>query len=308
MNMNHYSPYFHFPREDWRKLEVSKDQMLTAEELENIRGLNDRISLEDVAEIYLPLVKLLAIHYHEQVFIHGQKMEYLKRHATHTPFVIGIAGSVAVGKSTTARVLKIMLDRWFSKTRKVELITTDGFLHPNAVLEEKGLMERKGFPESYDRGRFVAFLNDLKSNKENIEVPLYSHFTYDILDETRVINQPDIVIVEGINVLQVDPEQAVFPSDFFDFSIYIDAEESQIKRWYLERFFLLRETAFQDTSSYFHRYTEISEDEARQFALDTWEKINGVNLKENIERTKYRAQLILKKGADHLISDVYLRK
>ncbi|EFS0939970.1 type I pantothenate kinase [Listeria monocytogenes] len=306
--MNDYNHYFHFPREEWCKLEVSKDQILTAEGLEEIRGLNDRISLQDISEIYLPLIKLIAIQYHEAIFIHGEKMEYLKKKESRAPFIIALAGSVAVGKSTTARVFKLMLDRWFSKTRQVELVTTDGFLYPNKVLEERGIMDKKGFPESYDRDRFAKFLTDLKANKEDVEIPLYSHFTYDVLDETRVIHNPDIVIIEGINVLQADQHESLFPSDFFDFSVYMDANEADIKKWYLERFFMLRETAFQDESSYFHPYTKISKQEAETFALGVWDTINGVNLKENIEKTKYRADLVLQKGTDHLISDIYLRK
>ncbi|WP_099223339.1 type I pantothenate kinase [Listeria costaricensis] len=306
--MNYYEHYFHFSRDEWRELEVSKDQILTAEELEAIRGLNDRISLADISDIYLPLIKLMAIQYHEAIFIHGEKMEYLKKKESRSPFIIALAGSVAVGKSTTARVFKLMLDRWFSKTRQVELITTDGFLYPNQQLEEKGLMDRKGFPESYDRARFHSFLMDLKAGKEEVEVPLYSHFTYDVLKETRTIHRPDIVIIEGINVLQVDQKEQFLPSDFFDFSVYMDAAEEDIKKWYLERFYMLRETAFQDESSYFHPYTKISREEAGQYALDIWDNINGVNLKENIERTKYRADLVLQKGSNHLISDIYLRK
>ncbi|WP_239256967.1 type I pantothenate kinase [Listeria ilorinensis] len=306
--MNYYEHYFHFSRDEWRELEVSKDQILTAEELEAIRGLNDRISLADISDIYLPLIKLMAIQYHEAIFIHGEKMEYLKKKESRPPFIIALAGSVAVGKSTTARVFKLMLDRWFSKTRQVELITTDGFLYPNKQLEEKGLMDRKGFPESYDKARFQSFLMDLKAGKEVVEVPLYSHFTYDVLQETRTIKRPDIVIIEGINVLQGEQKDLFLPSDFFDFSVYMDAAEEDIKKWYLERFYMLRETAFQDESSYFHPYTKISQEEAGKYALDIWDNINGVNLKENIERTKYRADLILKKGSNHLISDIYLRK
>ncbi|EFI83150.1 type I pantothenate kinase [Listeria grayi] len=306
--MNDDKNYFHFKREMWQHLEISEDQLLTAEELEEIRGLNDRISLEDISEIYLPLIKLVAMEYHEAIFIHEEKLRFLQKKETRAPFIIALAGSVAVGKSTTARVLKLMLDRWFSKTRKVELITTDGFLYPNKILEEKGIMDRKGFPESYDKERFAAFLKELKQNKPTIDVPMYSHFTYDVLEETRTIERPNIVIIEGINVLQADIQANIFPSDFFDFSVYMDAKEEDIKRWYLERFFMLRETAFQDESSYFHPYTKISTKEAEEFALEVWDTINGVNLKENIEKTKYRANVVLAKGADHLVSDIYLRK
>ncbi|WP_163652271.1 type I pantothenate kinase [Listeria sp. PSOL-1] len=303
--LNHY---FHFARDEWRQLEVSKDQILTAAELEQIRGLNDRISLDDISEIYLPLIKLIAIQYHEAIFIHEEKMEYLKKKEQRAPFIIALSGSVAVGKSTTARVFKLMLDRWFSKTRQVELVTTDGFLYPNHELLKRGLMNKKGFPESYDKARFSEFLINLKTNKNKVEIPLYSHFTYDVLPETRTIRNPDIVIIEGINVLQVDSAENVFPSDFFDFSVYVDAAEENIKKWYLERFFILRETAFQDVNSYFHQYTKVSKEEAGRFALEIWDTINGVNLKENIEKTKYRANLILYKGRNHLVSDVYLRK
>lgn len=306
--MNQYKQYYHFPRENWQELEISKDQILTQEELERIRGLNDRISLSDIAEIYLPLVKLIAIQYHEAIFIHGEKMEYLKKKEDRPPFIIALAGSVAVGKSTTARVLKLMLDRWFSKTREVELVTTDGFLYPNVELERRGIMNKKGFPESYDKKKFMDFLIDLKNNKKNVEVPLYSHFTYDVLKETRKLANPDIVIVEGINVLQADSDQIFYPSDFFDFSIYLDAAEEDIKRWYLERFFMLRETAFQDESSYFHKYSAYSDQKADAYAREVWDTINGPNLKENIEHTKYRADLLLHKGSNHLISDVYLRR
>lgn len=307
------SPYINFTRDEWSALRNSTPLTLTEDELASLRGINDLISLDEVKEIYLPLSRLLNLYVAATQSLHEATHTFLGDSTAKVPYVIGIAGSVAVGKSTTARILQALLARWRNHP-KVDLITTDGFLQPTAVLEARGLMKRKGFPESYDRRRLVKFVADVKSGEEEVTAPIYSHLIYDIIpDQVQTFHQPDIMIVEGLNVLQTgvgSAEQAspVFVSDYFDFSIYVDADEEDIKAWYVERFLTLRRTAFRDPVSYFHRYARLSDTEARQTALKIWEEINGPNLRENILPTRNRAHLILEKGLDHSIRQVKLRK
>ena len=286
---------------------------LSEAELENLSGLTERVSTQEVVEIYLPLSRLLNLHVEALQELHGAATRFLRKGDAKMPFIIGLAGSVAVGKSTTGRVLQALLARWPSHP-SVELVPTDGFLFPNAVLEERGLMTRKGFPESYDLTRLLNFLAEVKSGRERIEAPVYSHLVYDVLpDQAIVIERPDIVIVEGLNVLQPaklpkDGAAIPFVSDFFDFSIYIDAADGLIEDWYVERFLRLRQTAFRDPASYFHRYATLSEEEAKAIGLSLWRTINLVNLTENILPTRQRADLILRKAQDHAVETVALRK
>ena len=307
------SPFIELGREEWSQLRNNTPLTLTEADLALLSGINDSISLREVEEIYLPLSRLLNLYVGATQQLHAATQIFLGHTAARVPYVIGIAGSVAVGKSTTSRLLQALLARW-SNHPKVDLVTTDGFLYPNAVLEERGLMDRKGFPESYDRRRLVNFVTAVKSGEPRVDAPLYSHLSYDILpDQAQVVEQPDIMIVEGLNVLQTrsssaDPELPVFVSDLFDFSIYVDAEEDHIQDWYVERFLTLRRTAFRDPASYFHRYAMLRDEEARRLALGIWERINAVNLRENILPTRLRARLILEKGRDHAIQRVRLRK
>ncbi|MCM3763133.1 type I pantothenate kinase [Alkalihalobacillus oceani] len=307
------SAYTTFSRAEWAKLSKGKtDLLLSPHERMELEGIYDTISAEEVSEIYLPLSQLLYLHMTQSVSLHQQVNTFLQSRTKKVPFVIGVAGSVSVGKSTTARLIQALASRWPNQP-KVELVTTDGFLYPNAVLEERGLMKRKGFPESYDIKRLIHFLYQLKSGCAYIEAPLYSHLSYDVLeDQVQKIEEPDVVIVEGINVLQVNKKDRrmpqVFVSDFFDFSIYVDAEEGDILSWYIERFKLLRNTAFQNPESFFHRYRHLSDGEAVEFATDIWNTINGVNLEKNIRPTRHRADLILKKEAGHRVSEIRLKK
>ena len=307
------SPHLTFTRAEWAKLRADTPLTLNDNDLTRLRSLNDPISLDEVVEIYLPLSRLLSLYVAATQGLHDATRTFLGMRDGVTPFIIGVAGSVAVGKSTTARVLRALLRRW-PNTPKVELIATDGFLLPNAVLASEGLMERKGFPESYDLPALLAFLNDIKAGRRNVAAPVYSHLIYDIVPgETITIDRPDILIVEGLNVLQTsrlprDGLAVPFVSDFFDFAIYLDAEEADVRRWYSERFRRLRETAFRDPKSYFHRFATLSDAEAERMADDLWTRINLVNLTENILPTRARADLILRKGASHAIVEVALRR
>ncbi len=299
-----------FSRDEWSKLRDNTPLTLSEADLARLRGLNEAMSLREVAEIYLPLSRLLNLYVAAQQELHEAKDTFLGNQTAPVPYIIGIAGSVAVGKSTTARLLQALLARWPNHPR-VELVTTDGFLFPNVVLEERGLMTRKGFPESYDRRRLLRFVAEVKAGEPEVDAPVYSHIAYDILPSHVVtVRQPNIVILEGLNVLQtgVGADNPVFVSDYFDFSIYVDADEEHIKRWYVNRFLTLRRTAFRDPASYFHRYANLSDEEAMQKALSIWNEINGVNLQENILPTRTRAHLILEKGADHAVESVKLRK
>jgi type I pantothenate kinase len=275
-------------------------------------SLNDSVSLEDVADIYLPLVRLIQIYYEAAQQLYQKSSAFLGSPSEKVPYVIGIAGSVAVGKSSTARIIQALLSS-HAAAPSVDLVTTDGFLHPNRVLHERGIMHRKGFPESYDRRRLIQFMADVKSGNPLLTVPIYSHLVYDIVDDqAQVVDRPDILIVEGLNVLQRGGQPSrrpqVFVSDFFDFSIYVDAEEALLQQWYIERFLKLRETAFRDPNSYFQRYSKLSVEEAVSVARRIWREINGVNLKQNIEPTRERADLIMEKGVRHTLEQVSLRK
>ncbi|MBL8792032.1 MAG: type I pantothenate kinase [Rhizobiales bacterium] len=307
------SPFRRFARNEWAGLRADTPMTLTGADLEEVRSLNDRIDLAEVEAIYLPLSRLLNLYVQASQKLFHASNQFLHITDLKVPYVIGIAGSVASGKSTTARILRRLLSRWPSHP-KVDLVTTDGFLLPNAVLEREGLMQRKGFPESYDLPRILRFMSDIKSGERDVEAPLYSHLTYDVLkDQTQIVDQPDILIVEGINVLQTgrpprDGRGIPNTSDFFDFSIFIDADEKDLKNWYIERFFSLRNGAFKDPKSYFHRYAGLSDQEAESTATRIWNSINLVNLKENILPTRPRADLVLRKGADHKVRSVFLRR
>jgi len=305
------SPFRRFERDEWAKLRADTPMTLTQADLDELRGLNDRIDLDEVEAIYLPMSRLLNLYVGATQKLFRATNSFLHSEDRKVPYVIGIAGSVAVGKSTTARILRALLSRWPGHP-SVDLVTTDGFLFPNAVLQARGIMNRKGFPESYDRGRLVRFLADVKGGAPEVDAPVYSHQRYDILpDQHHTIRQPDIAIVEGLNVLQAPHEGAgsqVFASDFFDFTIYVDADEADIERWYVERFLRLRDTVFQDPQSYFHRYGSLNEAEARRTAAGIWADINGVNLRDNIAPTRARAQLVLRKGPNHAVEQVMLRR
>jgi type I pantothenate kinase len=302
-----------FSRAEWSALRAGTPMTLTADDVQRLRSFNDPSSLDDVVHIYLPLSRLLSLYVAATQALYDATRTFLGSRDGVTPFIIGIAGSVAVGKSTTARILRALLQLW-PNTPKVELITTDGFLLPNAVLKQEGLMERKGFPESYDLPALLTFLSAIKAGERRVTAPVYSHLVYDIVPgETIAVDRPDILIVEGLNVLQTsrlprDGRGAPFVSDFFDFSIYLDADEDVIHRWYVERFLRLRETAFRDPASYFHRYAALNESEATATADGLWSRINLVNLRENILPTRARADLILRKGADHSVEQVALRR
>lgn len=311
---NAYSPYHFFSSAEWARFRADTPLTLTADEVTRLRSMGDPIDLEEVRRIYLSLSRLLSSHVESSQLLFQQRNRFLSlSDVAKTPFVIGIAGSVAVGKSTTARILKELLGRWPSSP-KVDLITTDGFLYPNSVLTREKMMDRKGFPESYDTAALLRFLSAIKAGQPNVKAPCYSHLVYDVLpSEFRIVDRPDILIFEGINVLQsrdlpADGKIVPMVSDFFDFSIYIDAEESLIHNWYVGRFMKLRETAFRDPNSYFHRYASISEEEALAIAEGLWTNINLKNLRKNILPTRPRADLILQKGNDHLVEKVALRK
>lgn len=312
---DHQSPYSHFTASEWGKLRADTPLTLSERELTELRGWGESISLPEVEQIYLPLSRLLNLYVGATQELYQATNKFLGAGHAKVPYIIGIAGSVAVGKSTTARILRELLKRWPNHP-KVDLITTDGFLMPNAKLEARGLMQRKGFPESFDIKRLVQVLSDIKAGCPTVAAPVYSHFHYDIMpDEAVIVEQPDVLIVEGLNVLQSPTMEALaegapqpFVSDFFDFSVFIDASEQTIKDWYVDRFLGLRKTSFQNPDAYFHRYAGLSDIEAMEVAEGIWEAINLKNLQENIAPTRQRADLVLRKGKDHDISDVYLRK
>jgi type I pantothenate kinase len=307
------SRYLVFARQQWRQLRGTTPLTFSEDRLLFLRSLNDRLSLHEIEQIYLPLSRLLQLYVAACRCCTAATASFLGHIVVQVPYVIGIAGSVAVGKSTTARLLQALLCDWPSGPR-AELVTTDGFLYPNRLLEERGLMQRKGFPESYDLPRLIRFLADIKAGILEVRAPVYSHLIYDIVPEQmQVIRRPDILIVEGLNILQTGDrhrrkQHRRFVSDFFDFTIYVDAQEADIEQWYIERFLLLRETAFRDPSSYFRRYAHLSMEEAIATARSIWQQINGPNLRENILPTRERAHLILQKGVDHSIQEIRLRK
>jgi type I pantothenate kinase len=307
------SPYRSFSRAEWAALRQDTPMTLTSEEVTRLRSLHDRLDIKEVEEIYLPLSRLLSLYVTATQRLFRAQERFLGTEDVKMPFIIGVAGSVAVGKSTTARVLQALLARW-PNVPKVDLITTDGFLYPNVILEREALMEKKGFPESYDLPALLRFLTDVKAGLHPVKAPVYSHLTYDVTPNLWVeVDRPEILIVEGLNVLQTgrlpkDGKAIPFVSDFFDFSVYLDADDDVLKSWYVDRFLTLRSTAFRDPKSYFHRYSQLSDDEAVKTAGSIWERINLLNLHENILPTRQRADLILKKNESHLVEDVSLRR
>ena len=304
------TPFLSFDRQRWAELRKSVPLTLTEQDLKPLLGINEELSLDEVRTIYLPLVRLINYYIDENIRRQNVLRRFLGGQNAKVPYIISIAGSVAVGKSTSARILQSLLSHW-PQQRKVDLITTDGFLHPLAYLQEHNLLHKKGFPISYNTPKLIRFLADIKSGKPNVTAPIYSHLTYDIIpNQFNVIDQPDILILEGLNVLQPNRNQSneLFVSDFVDFSIYVDAEEDLLKEWYIRRFLKFRQSAFTDPNSYFKHYANLSEQEAVTTAGKIWDEINGLNLKENILPTRERADLILKKGTNHEVELVTLRK
>jgi type I pantothenate kinase len=307
------SPYRVFSRAEWAALRADTPMTLTPDEVTRLHSLHDRLDMREVEEIYLPLSRLLSLYVAAAQRLFRAQQGFLGTEDSKMPYIIGVAGSVAVGKSTTARVLQALLARW-PNVPKVDLFTTDGFLYPNAILEREGLMERKGFPESYDLPALLRFLSDIKAGRRPARAPIYSHLVYDVMPNQWIeIDRPDILIVEGLNVLQTgrppkDGKAIPYVSDFFDFSVYLDAGEDVLQRWYVDRFLTLRGTAFSDPKSYFHRYSKLSDLEAVETAAAIWTRINLLNLHENILPTRQRADLILKKGESHLVEEVALRR
>lgn len=306
------TPYLSFERQQWAELRNSVPMTMSLDDLKELQGVNENLTMEEAVEIYLPLARLLNLYISARQSRNSVLNNFLSNQESAPPFIIGIAGSVAVGKSTTARLLQALLARWDDHP-KVELVTTDGFLYPKKILDERGIMQRKGFPESYDIKRLVEFVSDVKAGKPNLQVPVYSHISYDITEEVKTIDRPDVLIIEGLNVLQsgMDYPHAphrVFVSDFLDFSLYVDAKSEVIEQWYVERFLKFRQGAFKKPGSYFSHYTKLSEQEAVDKAKSIWASINGLNLNQNILPTKGRAQLILKKDKDHRVEEILLRK
>ncbi|MFC3023041.1 type I pantothenate kinase [Vibrio zhugei] len=306
------SPYLSFDRTTWANLRNAVPMTLSEDDLKELQGINEELTMKEVAEIYLPLARLLNLYVAARQSRNSVLEEFLNNKEQAPPFIIGIAGSVAVGKSTTARLLRALLARWGNHP-KVELITTDGFLYPNAVLQQKNIMHKKGFPESYDIKRLVQFVSDVKAGEPHVVAPVYSHITYDITDEQKVVDRPDVLIIEGLNVLQSGMDyphapHTVFISDFLDFSIYVDADSSLIENWYVERFMKFRYGAFKKPGSYFSHYKELSTIAAEEKARTIWATINGKNLEQNILPTKNRAHLILSKTDNHTVKEILLRK
>ena len=300
------SPYLDFDRESWREMRKSMPQVLTEEEVAKLSGIGENIDLNEVADVYLPLSRLIHMQVAARQALTASTEKFLGKAPTKVPFVIAVAGSVAVGKSTTARLLQVLLQRWESHP-KVDLVTTDGFLYPTAELKARGLMQRKGFPEAYDRRALLRFVTDVKSGREVVKAPVYSHITYDIVPgESQVVQQPDIMIIEGLNVLQTGPTLMV--SDLVDFSVYVDAHVDTIESWYINRFLRLRHTAFRQPGAHFAHYAGMSDNEAYHQAREIWQSINLPNLVENILPTRVRASLVLRKGEDHLVERVRMRK
>lgn len=312
-NNEQYSPYIGIKREQWKELNGSISYNLSNDDIGSLNALNEPLTLQEIQEIYFPLSHLLNIHIGHARQLHSKTSSFLKDNTSKLPFIIGIAGSVAAGKSTTARVLQKILSLAPSKPQ-VDLVTTDGFLYPNQVLESKGILNRKGFPQSYNARKLIRFLADIKSGKKEVSAPKYSHLEYDILEgEKQYINSPDIVIIEGINVLQVNLNRLhkgprIFVSDFFDFSIYVHSSEKNLLNWYVNRFLSLKNTAFQKADSYFHKYANLTHEEAIMTATSIWNEINKPNLLKNILPTRYRANLILEKDTDHSIKRIDIRK